>query len=1036
MDPNQLKKDAALKGLAKVAPVAKNLLRAVPRLWNKSPQVVRNAVKGGGAGASMGAGWHAYKDVINTADQIAQEEREGKHVSDLEAAGRYIANPIKGLFTADGVKYMAGPAFVGAGFGGPMWGTAMLPTLTKTTLASLGAPSYDLIKNIGVPAYDRFVGDAKEILRDARGTSKNVQEAAHDVKEIVPNANGIVNNAKEIGGRFLDGVIERVPSVLTPERRQWLSEMRGKAERTLSNAESISQKGKDMVDSGGNVNISLQGGYNAGQTKQTTSPAQNNKKLQPPTPPLDQNTLAKFGSFDSRGLKKEADAKLSAGKAILDLLKSVVKRSPAERWAWGTIGGLGNAGLWDTVNYLKSDDPRSWSEYVTDFNKHRVADLLVNGTVGAAGGALAGKLGVGATMSHNVLTTPQKDFYVSTKANITDKFGDIMKTTADNAKLQQEAAKLGVEAQRIANEGSRTTAEGMKSLATSLEKGLADSAKAQETMAGAISKTQDAITKATNAAASASKTNTMIMGGLGLTALAFGGYALYKYLHKPKEGARIKLNLPGKKGDPTTAATVDLPINMPEFSPALAEGLDRAVRLRTRKNIRANSLKRDPETGKLIPYDEWKDKYGDTPPNQLPSQQHQFRPSIPQGFQQALDKAASTRAVHERFGDLVSSALPATAGIVAGQAVADKFNIDPRIGRAAGGVIGGLAPTLLGRALATFSGPRTAEEQEEHDSGSPLLEYLIPGYAAYQSEKRVRADEDTKLRMLMQLANDQVLLRSAIPAIPAGTPCPPLPYDPGYEKTAGSRAGAEGAGSILTAVPSFHIGKMLTGLARENDMLPKSLVSSLGGSNTDLVGGALLGLLPYIAGTSLGNILPTRTKEEQDEHDAGTAALEYLIPGYGAYQAARRKKLENTEALTKKAPSEDMDSFDDFDDAELDKDASAGPPPPSANGPVPPPPSGAPAGGPPPAKPAEGANRPVDPGQNQVAAGLKKVKPVSADQIHGLVTNLRSNLGKAQEKPTLSATEKPQSVAAISAETMPRVNATLDRIRNLRYGNA
>ncbi|HJI14419.1 MAG TPA: hypothetical protein OIL82_05390 [Akkermansia muciniphila] len=69
---------------------------------------------------------------------------------------------------------------------------------------------------------------------------------------------------------------------------------------------------------------------------------------------------------------------------------------------------------------------------------------------------------------------------------------------------------------------------------------------------------------------------------------------------------KIKLKLPGSKKDPNTAAEVELPIDMPGMSPTLIEGLNRGVRLQARKNVRANSFKRDPQTGKLVPYEEWK----------------------------------------------------------------------------------------------------------------------------------------------------------------------------------------------------------------------------------------------------------------------------------------------------------------------------------------------------------------------------------------------------------------------------------------------
>lgn len=95
---------------------------------------------------------------------------------------------------------------------------------------------------------------------------------------------------------------------------------------------------------------------------------------------------------------------------------------------------------------------------------------------------------------------------------------------------------------------------------------------------------------------------------------------------------KIKLKLPGSKKDPNTAAKVELPIDM---SPTLIEGLNRGVRLQARKNVRANSFKRDPETGKLIPYEEWK------------AQQTANKPTEPQISDNvvefpALAKAAST----------------------------------------------------------------------------------------------------------------------------------------------------------------------------------------------------------------------------------------------------------------------------------------------------------------------------------------------------------------------------------------------------------
>ena len=105
--------------------------------------------------------------------------------------------------------------------------------------------------------------------------------------------------------------------------------------------------------------------------------------------------------------------------------------------------------------------------------------------------------------------------------------------------------------------------------------------------------------------ASNSRNLNLLLGLLGAGALATGAVATGKYLTRkdPKSDmGKIKLKLPGSKKDPNTAAEVELPIDMPGMSPTLIEGLNRGVRLQARKNVRANSFKRDPETGKLVPY--------------------------------------------------------------------------------------------------------------------------------------------------------------------------------------------------------------------------------------------------------------------------------------------------------------------------------------------------------------------------------------------------------------------------------------------------
>ena len=109
--------------------------------------------------------------------------------------------------------------------------------------------------------------------------------------------------------------------------------------------------------------------------------------------------------------------------------------------------------------------------------------------------------------------------------------------------------------------------------------------------------------------------NHKLLAGLGIGALGLGAIGLGKYLMQkdPKtDMGSIKLKLPGKKGEPGTDAEVVLPIDMPQMSPSLLEGLNRGVRVQARKNVRANSMKRDPETGKNIPIEEWEAKYKNT----------------------------------------------------------------------------------------------------------------------------------------------------------------------------------------------------------------------------------------------------------------------------------------------------------------------------------------------------------------------------------------------------------------------------------------
>ena len=266
-------------------------------------------------------------------------------------------------------------------------------------------------------------------------------------------------------------------------------------------------------------------------------------------------------------------------------------------------------------------------------------------------------------------------------------------------------------------------------------------------------------------------TNKMI-AGLGIGALGLGAIGLGKYLMQkdPKtDMGSIKLKLPGKKGEPGTDAEVVLPIDMPQMSPSLLDGLNRGVRVQARKNVRANSMKRDPETGKLIPIDEWEEKYKNT----------MYDPEY-------LNKEASNREWAEGAGQMLTGLAGAGIGSAIGSRVVSPENA--LLGSLGGAAIGGLGPILVGRLLSNLMLDRKDTEQYIHDKHSPLAEYIVPGYAAYQNERRLTQVEDpdkykNKLSFANTLASDAAFdssdlskYASAPPAPqgpPAGGPPPP-----------------------------------------------------------------------------------------------------------------------------------------------------------------------------------------------------------------------------------------------------------------------
>lgn len=260
--------------------------------------------------------------------------------------------------------------------------------------------------------------------------------------------------------------------------------------------------------------------------------------------------------------------------------------------------------------------------------------------------------------------------------------------------------------------------------------------------------------------------NHKLLAGLGIGALGLGAIGLGKYLTQkdPKtDMGSIKLKLPGKKGEPGTDAEVVLPIDMPQMSPSLLEGLNRGVRVQARKNVRANSMKRDPETGKNIPIEEWEEKYKNT----------MYDPEY-------LNKEASTREWAEGAGQMLTGLAGAGIGSAIGSRVVSPENA--LLGSLGGAAIGGLGPILLGRLLSNLMWNRKDTEQYIHDKHSPLAEYLVPGYAAYQNERRLTQVEDpdkykNKLSFANTLASDAAfdsadLSKYASAPAPQGPPPP------------------------------------------------------------------------------------------------------------------------------------------------------------------------------------------------------------------------------------------------------------------------
>lgn len=106
---------------------------------------------------------------------------------------------------------------------------------------------------------------------------------------------------------------------------------------------------------------------------------------------------------------------------------------------------------------------------------------------------------------------------------------------------------------------------------------------------------------------------TTLKAALGVGGLGLGAAALAKYLTS-RDGewdvAKARYKIQGKPGDPYSDAEIEVPIDDPEFSDSMLADIGKNVRNQARKNLRSNTTKMDPKTGRQIPFDDWDRKYG------------------------------------------------------------------------------------------------------------------------------------------------------------------------------------------------------------------------------------------------------------------------------------------------------------------------------------------------------------------------------------------------------------------------------------------
>lgn len=258
------------------------------------------------------------------------------------------------------------------------------------------------------------------------------------------------------------------------------------------------------------------------------------------------------------------------------------------------------------------------------------------------------------------------------------------------------------------------------------------------------------------------------IGALGLAGL--GGWGLYEWLKARQEDkardSRMKMRIKTPNGDD---AVVDVPLVNPNMSPQLEEDFNRGVTRGVRQIARHNSFKRDPQTGKLMKYQDWYNQYGKleeegntsagdmgkaanvvnmprlnllegtVPPAQEGTNQP-VRTGFVRSYLDSLTKRASReRKTNEATGGVTAPLLTAALAGLAAKAMGAGN------GTALGAAgVAGVAAPLVGTALAATRPVRAQAEQDRIDAeGSGWENWLVPGLAQYNQVQRARVLPNT-----------------------------------------------------------------------------------------------------------------------------------------------------------------------------------------------------------------------------------------------------------------------------------------------------